>query len=449
MAKIQLTIKTSYLPTWGAYEGVRELIQNAKDAETEHSAPMKIDWYNDTLRIENDGTTLPLKALLLGHTTKVGNSDMIGKFGEGLKLGVLALVRAGHELKIRNGSEVWVPSIERDERFDDDVLTFKIEGGREFKNRVRIEIGGITKEAWAKMKDHFLFLSPPKKEEQVVTHSGTLLLGERFKGRIYVKGIFVQTTPDTAFGYDLREVELDRDRKMVESWNLKYHTRKAFLTAMNQKEDLFAKFTDMLEVPTLETESLDAYAASYDIPREVAAKVADDFHSKHGADAVPVASLADSKDVEHLGKKGVVVSKPLGAVLARTLGDTLTVKEGLKKEVTKTYGWGELSPLEQSVLTGAIEMVNEVEHLDLTDIDVVDFRSDSLNGQFKEDGARVLLAKKILTDADETLRVLVHEIAHRAGGDGTKTHVQRMETIWVGVVRNLRVHLRDRLARVN
>lgn len=445
MAKIALTIKTSYLPSWGAYEGIRELIQNARDAEVEHSAPMKIDWYNDTLRIENDGATLPLKALLLGHTTKLGNSEMIGKFGEGLKLGVLALVRAGHELKIRNGSEVWIPVIERDERFDEDVLTFKIEGGREAKNRVRVEVSGITKDAWEKMKECFLFINKAKKDEMVETFNGTLLLGDRFKGRIYVKGIFVQTTPDTSFGYDLKDVELDRDRKMVESWNLKYHTRKVFLAAMNKKESLFEDFTGMLENPTLETEGLDSYAL-YDLPRETADKVVEDFKKKHGPDAVPVANLAESKDVEHLGKKGVVVSKPLGTVLARSLGDSLLVRESLKKETLRAYGWSDLTDIERSVLTGAIELVNEVESIRLEEVDVVDFRSDSLNGQFKD--GRVLIAKKLLTDADETLCTLIHEVAHRVGADGDKSHVQRIEHIWVGVVRNLRLHLKTRGDRI-
>jgi hypothetical protein len=446
MAKIQLTIKTDYLPKWGAYEGVRELVQNAKDAEVEHSAPMTIDWYNDTLRIENEGTTLPLKALLLGHTTKLGNSEMIGKFGEGLKLGVLALVRAGHDVKIRNGEEVWIPTIERDDRFDDNVLTFKIEGGREQRNRVRIEIGGISKEAWAKMKDCFLFINKPKKNDSITTYNGSLLLGPDFKGRIYVKGIFVQTDPDAAFGYDLKEVELDRDRKMVESWNLKYHTRKVFLTAMNKKEELFAQFTEMLTTPTTETESMDASSVTYDITKEVADKVADHFRKVHGPDAVPVASLADSKDIEHFGKKGIVVSKPLGAVLAKSLGDALTVKENLKKETLKLYSWSDLTEIEQSVITGAVAMINEVETFRLDDIDVVDFRSVTMDGQFKD--SRVLIAKKHLASADETLKVLVHEVAHRLGSDGSKSHVQAIEELWTGIVRNLRNHLGDRLSRI-
>jgi len=448
MAKIPLTIKVSYLPSWGAYEGIRELVQNAKDAEVEHSAPMTVDWYNDTLRIENEGTTLPTKALLLGHTTKLGNSELIGKFGEGLKLGILALVRAGHDVKVRNGDEVWIPSIQRSDVFDDDVLVFDITGGREAKNRVRVEIGGVTREAWEKFKEAFLFLRRPKKSEHIDTYNGTLLLGEKFKGKVFVKGIFVQTDPDLNFGYDLtRDVELDRDRKMVESWNLRYHTRNVFLAAMNKREELFSQFVDMLETPTTETTDLDPSYCS--ISTETAEKVLGAFKAKHGVDAVPVANLAESKDIEHLGKRGIVVSKPLGAVLAKTLGDAFAVKEGLKKETLKTYGWGELTTQEQSVLSGAVELVNEVERVGLENIDIVDFRSDKLEGQYKVEGDRILIAKKLLASADDTLKVLIHEVAHRQGADGDKSHVARIEDIWAGVVRNLRVHFNNRLNRVN
>ena len=438
MAKIQLTIKTSYLPNWGAYEGVRELVQNGRDAEVEHSAPLTVDWYNDTLRIENDGATVPIKALLLGHTTKLGNSEMIGKFGEGLKLGILALVRAGHPVKIRNGSEVWIPSIERSETFDEDVLTFRIEGGRDPKNRIRVEVGGITKEAWEKMKECFLFLSKPKKDEQVDTYSGGLLLGPKFKGRIYVKGIFVQTDPDSSFGYNIKDAELDRDRKMVESWNLKYHTRNIFLAAMNKREDLFLQFDEMLQDPTTEVESIqDSYGTSGLSEKAVDFVVAK-FTERHGADAVPVQTLSESKDIEHLGKKGVIVSKQLGTVLAKKLGDAFTVKDKLAKEEVTRYGWSSLSEVEKAILTDAVTLINEVEPLSLDNIEVVDFRDPKLMGQFKGKDGQILIAKKYLTDADETLAILVHEASHRQGGDGEVDHVRRIENIWMRIVRNLR-----------
>jgi len=433
--KVKLTIKTNYLPTWGAYEGIRELVQNARDAEVEHNAPVKIDWYNDNLRIENEGCTLPLKALLLGHTTKYGNSNMIGKFGEGLKLGVLALVRAGHDVKIRNGSEVWIPTIEYDDLFQEDVLMFRIETGREDKSRVRVEVGGISKSDWDKFRDCFLFLSTAKRSE-VVTGNGTLLLDPKFKGRIYVKGIFVMNSPETNFGYDLKDVELDRDRRMVDSWNLKYHCRSILLSSVNKEPSiLFPKFIQMLDLPTLETEGLDEVTANYGVSKSIANDVQVNFQERYGSNAIPVSNLEESKSVEHLGKRGIVVSKPLGAVLAQTFGAKEEILKSLEKEVTRTLSWGDLSTDEQAKLLDVIKVVNEVEPVTLSDVSIVEFRSNLLMGQYNN--GKVLISHRCF-EQDTVLLTLIHEVAHRKGEDGAFEHVNKVQEIWAQVYRNLR-----------
>lgn len=436
MSKIQLTIKTTYLSTWDAYCGVRELVQNGRDSEID-GHPLTVSWYNQTLRIENDGAVLTRNSLLFGQTTKEGRSDQIGKFGEGLKLGVLALIRAGHPVKIRTGAEVWTPCIERSEAFDEDVLTFRIEGGREDKKRVRVEIGGISKEVWEKMKTCFLFLLPPSKHDEIVnTIYGSLLMNPEFHGKVYVKGIFVEHVRDLAWGYDLKDVDLDRDRKMVNTYDLQYHTKQTFLLALNQRPNLLVDFVRLLDDPSLEVASILDSNSSYNVSDEAAKFVANAFHEKHGENAFPVQTLAESKDLEHLGKKGIVVTKPLGTVLAKTLGDVMTAKTVLKQEVLKKFGWSDLIGLEQENLEAAIDLVCPIERVSLDDVDIVEFRSDTLMGQFKD--GRCLLAKKLLVDADETLATLIHELAHRQGGDGDHSHVARLENIWKGVVSALR-----------
>jgi len=37
-----------------------------------------------------------------------------------------------------------------------------------------------------------------------------------------------------------------------------------------------------------------------------------------------------------------------------------------------------------------------------------------------------------------TLETVVHEVAHRFGGDGSHHHVAALERIWSGIVSNLR-----------
>lgn len=435
--RIELTIKTDYLPSWGAWEGVRELVQNAKDAETEFGAAMTVRHRPPhTLVIENDGTTLPHEALLLGHTSKSGRSDMIGKFGEGLKLGILALVRKGAQIKIRSGSEVWVPRIVRSDKFNANVLAFDILKNREQKNRIQIEIIGIDEASWATIKEKFLFLQKIKDRHCIETsYSGKILTAPEHQGVIFVRSIHVFKNPELRYGYDLNDVEIDRDRKMIDQTSLRWRLCNLWKNAVNEKPELQLQYVQLLDDQAADLEGLDSYSAK-SLAEELRVQVAQRFWRRHGKNALPVTNLAQSAEVAHLGMTGVVVPGALHAVLEAQLGTVEENKAKLAFLPKHTYSWGELSSDEHKNLEAAIALVNAQEPVSLADIDVVDFRTENIEGLFKN--GRVLLAKSRLASVQGALEVLVHEVAHRAGGDGEKTHVARIEKIWSGIVAALR-----------
>lgn len=436
--KIELSIDSKYFPEWGVYEGVRELLSNMKDAEAQLAAPATCTYRKETqtLVLTNDGTTLPHEALLLGATTKRDRSDLIGRFGEGLKGGVLALVRAGNKVKIRSGSEVWIPSIQKSEKFSADVLVFDIEKGRQARNRVQIEVSGLSQEDWDAMANCFLFLMPPTKLDKlkVGTRDGGLLVDPAFCGRVYVKGVFVGIDTKLQYGYDFVDASLDRDRKMVEKYDLQYRCQAIWQEALNKRPDLITNYITLLERNASDVAGLSDWAADNlnDATKKEALKV---FRERHGDNAVPVETLADSKDIEHLGKKGVVVPKPLRHVIETLTGNIDKVREALREEVVRTYSWGELAMVEKENLVTSIEMVNAVQAITLDAIDIVDCRDPKLLGLYKD--GRVLVTKKMLATHKTCLEVLVHEVAHFAGGDGDKGHVAKLESIWSGIVANL------------
>lgn len=439
--KLELTIKTSYLPEWGAYEGIRELLQNGQDAKTEFDATFEVRYRADTktLVIENEGCVLPHEALLLGHTTKQDRSSLIGKFGEGLKLGVLALVRAGHTVKIRSGSEVWVPSIQKSEKFNADVLVFNIDKGRAERDRVQVEIGGIEADAWESMKDCFLFLCGPKDLEsvEVKTTSGSLLLGDKYVGKVYVKGIFVQRDSNLNYGYDFPDAEVDRDRKMLNKWDLNYRCQQIWREALNKRPDLVEGFVRMLDQQAPDLDGLDDWSAKY-LSQTVKDEVVKTFKERHGDDALPVTGLSDSKDLEHLGRKGVVSPKPLKAVLESVLGTAEQAKQNLRNETTTVYSWGDLSEAERANLESGIALITAVRQgVSLDSVDVVDFRDEKILGLFK--AGRVQVAKKELAVRRDARRVLVHEFGHKlsAEGDGAKGHTDEVELLWADITEYL------------
>lgn len=432
--RIELSIVVNYMINWGIWEGLRELIQNARDAAVEYDATFSVRYANGKLYIENDGTTLAYEALLLGTTSKSNRPDLIGKFGEGLKLGILALVRAGMPVKIRSGSEVWVPSIQRSDKFNADVLVFDIEKGRKPQNRVAIEIGGIDAETWEQFNKLFLFLAKIPDDKMVQTSAGTLILDSAYEGKVFVKGIFVGNDSKLSFGYDLVDGEVDRDRKMVAKYDLQYRTQGIWREALARRPDLIGDFGKLLDRQSADVDGVDTWSAGY-IPEAARKTLAAEFVERHGDGALPVGSLSESQDVEHLGKKGIVCPKPLKSLLETILGTVDSNKQKLTKETLKLYGWHELDAVERAHIESAIAMVNPVEPVTINDVDVADFRDPKLMGLFKD--GRVQLAKKHLGDRKETLTTLVHEVAHRVGGDGEKGHVANIERIWGGIVEGL------------
>lgn len=431
--KIELSLKVTYLPEWDVWCGIRELLQNARDARVEHGAILKVTHKGNTLSIASEGAVLSHRDLLLGQTSKLERGDLAGKFGEGFKLGVLALVRAGHEVKIRTGGEIWTPSIQKSVTFGEDVLVFSIRKTNKRIEAVEITVKGIDKETWSKLSPRLLFLSEPA--DTVKTDSGTLLLGSEYTGMLFVKGIFVAHDMDVLYGYDLPDAEVDRDRKMIDSFDQKWRLTQIWKGALARRPDLLDKFNHLLSSQKGDVAGMSDYSVP-GLPKEAVTGVVDSFREKFGPDAIPVSSLSESAEIEHLGKKGVVVGNNLNAVLTSALGNLASVKDSLRNEVVVKYGWHELSTQEKENLMSGIALVDAVVGLSLDEINVADFRDENLQGMY--DNGSIQVAKKHLNDADLVLAILVHETAHRGGGDGSKGHVSGVEGIWSKIVANLR-----------
>lgn len=438
MTRLEMSITTDYVRDWDSWAGVREWVQNAMDAEEQFNAPMTIDWHNDTLRIENDGVVLPLPSLLLGFTSKA-DTDLRGYHGEGYKIGTLALIRAGHPVKIRSGDEVWIPSIEYSKKFLADVLVFNIKKGNKAAKRVRVEIGNVTKDEWEVMKKLFLFLDRrASNEKQITTQYGDLLLDEAHRGKIFVKGIYVQSGI-LSYGYNFNDATLDRDRKLVQHWEQKYKTSWIWKEAAAKRPDLINIFLQLVEEEKEDVRYI-GESSTPDVDDDISKHAAAAFEKRHGVGAVPVSNLAESQSVEHLGARGIIVSKSLGAVLKGTVGSVDEIRDSLRKNVKRSFAWGDLTASQKASIEWATSTLSQVcPEAVLQNIDVVEFGGIDLLGQYKD--GRALLSFKILDDQEETLATLIHEFAHAHGGDGNANHVAAIERLWAGVVKHLRKDL--------
>lgn len=417
---IDLTIKVDYLPNWGLSEAVREAVQNGKDAETQLGAKMTIKHSGETLYVRNDGCCLSSKALLFGHTTKAGDDATIGQFGEGLKLGILAAIRAGHAVKIRTGSEVWLPRIRHSDQFGCDVLSIEVLKGRAEKNRVQFEIGGIDVETWSKMKSRFAFLGD---KPLLTTNAGSVYKDQ--PGSIFAKGIFVCNDERLQYGYDFRHITVDRDRSMVYGWDISRQATAIWYSLICDGEDYDEEVYQMLIGNKLDTQGFESLFVS----KETSERFASRFRRDYGADAIPADSIEQAKQVGHYGKVGIACSPALRNMLIPALGDTYELLRKLSLSVVAKHTHEELPALHRGNLYDMGGRLAAVcPDFKVEEVGVVSYSNDNLFGMYRNGAIEINI--NLLSKPVRALRTLVHEYAHRKGDDGSKEHVSELERIW-------------------
>ena len=435
MATIELSIALDYLPKWKTWEGVRELIQNGIDAEKEFGAPFCVWHQGNWLILENKGANIDRSALLLGQTSKRDRDDLIGHFGEGLKLGVLALLREGRSVVVKTQTETWKPRIGESTKFKGTrVLMFDVTPAKRALPGVRVEIGPIDAGDWDVLRPRFLHITPPIRK--YATDFGELLLDPGLRGHLFVKGIFVQHDGELQYGYNFSgSVSTDRDRRMVDSFDRKYYIGRIWNEAASQDPGLrkifiqnLAAFDGISDMAGVEL------TLSY-LDSSVSQECARNFQADHGHSAIPVKSTGESAELAHFGAKGVVVPATLQKVLQPILGSVEKVKLELAKSVKKVFNWDELDPGEQANFRWVQERLASVSDYTGGSTDIVEFSDPKLQGLY--DNGKIQVSRNLLKHHHQILRVLIHEWAHREGNDGEKAHVAEIERLWGEVLRAL------------
>ena len=259
-------ISEKYCKSWGLKEGIREFLQNQYDgiiSKIESKKNLKvikigkkenindislhlnfdlkskkdnkiygqIRYENNTLTISNEGL-LWLGDFLLGSSKdEDDNSDLIGTFGEGMKLAILALCRLDKNVTIISSNKKYNFIIKEDQLFLKDnipqrCLHFKYGiFHNNDKDMIKVIIKNITSDEWGSQIINFLWLldddaqiytSLDENDEEI----GQILSEDYLRCKIYVKGIFVQNIKNygkiksncPGFNVDL---ELDRDRNCI------------------------------------------------------------------------------------------------------------------------------------------------------------------------------------------------------------------------------------------
>jgi len=327
MKQLQTTISENYVNDWGYKEGIREIMQNALDSnDLGFTGGIKYIKDRKKIVIFNHGAKLNLDSLLLGTTSKGNDIRQRGKYGEGFKVGSLALYRDKKPVTIYTGNETWYPEIDNHKAIKTPVLVFNIKKGNPYKQRLTFEIDDITQEEWTTLKDQFITLCNLESDMYHQTPESKVLLGKKFKGKVYCGGIFVSHDKNLEYGYDFKPpvLSLNRDRNMVDSFNLKWNTSKAwaYLSA-NMKGKLFDT-EKMLKSNCPDVEFMDQFA-----DYTVTGKLVEKFFEDNTKRSYPVTSTEEQEQVRDLGYTPVYSSQNYSTNIRKKLGSI----EDLKRRV--------------------------------------------------------------------------------------------------------------------
>lgn len=239
---IELSLSRNYVCNWGLWEAVREILQNGQDSEKD-GHPLKIEYReaDECLTFTNEGALLDISSLVLGNGTKQDNDEAIGKYGEGYKLALLVLLRLDKHVEIHTGNEIWTPKFSKSKTFDTEILTIerKVIDGTPDRDQVTFVIDNISDNEFMKLKLYGIRIAKETGGyigQTVESEYGLILLDNKYKGRFYVEGLYVQKDENFKYGYSFKNevVDLDRDRKAINYYDLCELTTKSILT---QTED--------------------------------------------------------------------------------------------------------------------------------------------------------------------------------------------------------------------
>jgi len=448
---LELTFNARYISAksterkggWGVWEGIREFLQNAKDSD-DLGNKMWVYYSHGgakgkglgKLHLSNAGVSFGRESLILGGTTKDGDSRQRGQFGEGFKLASAVLVDHGCEVVIENGDEIWIPRLGKSERFGGaEILLVDVYRHPEPQGQYHVVIDGLSSKDYGVVKSRCLFLEKSKKKESISFGGQSILLGDKHVGQLYCRGLYVASLPEkSAFGYDLN-VDLDRDRKMADPWSLKWAVREILKKAVRTSKIPVKRFLRLIEsedsIEAKVFSEMDGFGST-----EFYKQVAAEFTKEHGDNAVAVAEMSQSVEAKHHGLKGVVVSPAVRTVVERGLGTFEARKTVAALDVATRLGADDLTDEELENLAWATEIAGVSENSEYR-INVVEFVGDNVSGQWASDG-EIRLARKIMLDRCRLIAVLVHELAHHGGlQDGSVEHRDACDRLFAKIIVSL------------
>ncbi|NIV28277.1 MAG: hypothetical protein GWN58_01825 [Anaerolineae bacterium] len=420
MNQIVYPMTLDYVPDWGPWEVVREIVTNALDVDPNFSLELNDE---GALVVKSQGGDLAIRHLLFGVSEKESESA-IGQFGEGLKLALLVLTRMDLTAHIYSGGRhIWNEP-------------HTLEGERVFKlvwkdnpNATGQTVVGIPDWPHGTFEERFIRPGDPR-----IVHADQFerYILEETSPSIYVRGVWVQGgksySAHYTFGYNLVDVKMNRDRGVIDAWKGNQEVGKVWASVTDQ--ELLERFWQAVKDRAGEKDcSLHGMRIGGREPMRRA------LHAVYGVDAVIATDAAMTREAGYRGANVVDRWNVGGGTLADLAADLMgTDAEHVRQMEGKERVYlpdGKLGSTQHRI----IRMLRRLGRRIGLDGNVLAYiLPEGVGGEAFRDDIRVSVAN--LEDAESAIAVWLHEKAHQEHGteDATAKHADAVAKIAAQVI---------------
>ncbi|MFH1485888.1 MAG: hypothetical protein ABIH46_07450 [Chloroflexota bacterium] len=437
----------AYARDWGMWEAIRDLVQNALD-ETEDFTLERTG--TDVTFISDRGQGFGVMAFMLGQE-KQKPDYMRGRFGEGMKLACIAILREGYRLSFETygqgrpleGAGTFLEQVVLGERVKS--LAFLVRDATTPINGTTFRITGYTGPLYAERFAQnqvaveiipVLQMVRPLQRYDCIFPGDTGIRAKSPPGYVYARDIYMKTEP-TRLSYNMWGFNMARDRHAPEdSWQYERALGdlwcgvtdvpliRYFLTAVTSDDATFekeARFT-IWEAGTARLQrNADfwkrAWAATF------------------GRAAVMIRPELVPR-LNHWGYEAINLPYNMRAAIGSVVG----TDESVLAELGESLRVG-TEPVPDRALTG-----DETRHLSVLryisdhlaialekrpTIQAAEFTTETVQGDYDPSTLTINIKRSFLLQFGEALDIFIHEYAHywTNADDGTERHTRAISTV--------------------
>ena len=382
---IEYGIARRYVETrkWGLWETFREFVQNALDEmhevrgarPREYPCRMEYKGYTPVTVIADEGRGLSIHHLLLGTSEK--KPWQRGKFGEGLKLALLASAHRGIKVVIRSGDKEIIPTFVTRviEGVPVDVFCVCYKRGLPEVRGTRVEIHGHL--LCDEYSDRFVQGLPSECIKFSYSDAEWYDIIDTkctdHKSYVYVRDIYVATMDEAegkpaGFSYNLFNVAIDESRRIPSGGSIRSEVRRLWymVSARASQGDPKARETLKEVLRFIIRNCRPGYGP--DIPVEVdmdtftyvyggsAEAVREAFEELYGEDTIFIYDEELRKFAEYVGAKHIYCPQPVGYSLEKILRSVEKLRRYMEKKIKGVVRKEDMRPKTRRV----VELLEEI-----------------------------------------------------------------------------------------